>query len=1085
MRTMGDWELLEEYAKHRSESAFAELVQRHLNWVYSSALRQVGDQHLAKDVTQSVFILLARKAGQLRPGTIVSGWLFRTTRFVASRALRSEYRRKVREQAASVMSPTDSTDDNQIIWNQLAPYLDQAVAALSDSDRSAILLRFYEKRTLREVGEQLGISEDAAKKRVTRAVEKMRTLLTRHGLVLGGAGLAVVLAEQTVQAAPANLAIGVVKAAAVSVSSSSVLPQLARETLHAWHLAKLKLAAGIAAAFVMAGFLAVQILPRRDQGVVSLPTTNAIVIADVETTTIVQPSSARTTNSPVPSQAATKRVIDIHVVDAQTKQPLPAVNLDIYGLQHEGITGRTDMRGRYEIELPEQDPEFLQVITHSQGFVSMGVFWHTRSGTFQLPGEFTFVLDPSTSIGGIVQDEQGQPIAGVSVSFSLHWPGNMAGATEEVYTNVDDNVVTDSQGRWQSDQMPTDLARLSVNLKHPEYVTESAQPPPEKLRDTTDVMVMKKGLVVQGVVLDEDARPIEGADVLLGPVCCGPGFPSVNTDSDGRFRFANLAPSPMILTFKAEGHAPELTTVDVNGQTAPLEIRLTKGNVIHGKVVDTEGNPVAQAWVATDVWRGYRSLGWRSQTDAEGRFVWSNAPADEVLFAFGKEGFMSINTPAYMPSLKPVDEEQVITLLHVLRVRGQAVDADTDLPVLKFKVVPGSTPAETNWASWNEHGTMTFTNGQYQLAFDQQPSVSVNYNDVNGHQTAYTNATHLVRVEADGYDPTNSRPFKPDEGDVVFDFHLRKGNFVTGVVRAVDGTPLENAEVILGTRSTSNTTDTRRTKTDANGNFRLLKSGEDYSLTVTHERGFAYVTHEEIQTASAVVVQPWGRIEGTLHIGNRPGTNETIVAATARSGYQTKTQTDDQGNFVMDKVPPQFLWLSRQSMGKLGEPWIYRTDLGSADLHPGETLQLVLGGTGRAVVGHVLAPAGYSKPIDWSYGYASLSPYTTPPEHFATMTAAEKLAWRQAWYKSAEGQARRLNPNGHGTMINDDGIFRLDDVAPGTYRLKVSVNAPPEHPYTINGPRIGEETRTITISDGDPGEPIDLGDIKLMPDPKP
>jgi hypothetical protein len=101
------------------------------------------------------------------------------------------------------------------------------------------------------------------------------------------------------------------------------------------------------------------------------------------------------------------------------------------------------------------------------------------------------------------------------------------------------------------------------------------------------------------------------------------------------------------------------------------------------------------------------------------------------------------------------------------------------------------------------------------------------------------------------------------------------------------------------------------------------------------------------------------------------------------------------------------------------------------------------------------------------------------------MTDSEKLAWRQAWYKSAEGQAYRRNPNGHGTMINDDGNFRLDDVAPGTYRFKVSLNAPPENPYTIIGPQIGEETRTITISNGDPDEPIDLGDIELTSDPKP
>ena len=183
MRTiMGDWQLLQAYAKNRSEAAFAELVRRHLDWVYSVALRHVGDPHLAEDVVQSVFVLLARKARDLGPGTLVGGWLFRTTRLVAGHARRAEQRRKSREATACTMShDTTSPDTDEILWQQLAPHLDQAVAALSEADRSAILLRFYEKMPLRQVGEKMGVSEEAAKKRVSRAVEKMREFLDRRG----------------------------------------------------------------------------------------------------------------------------------------------------------------------------------------------------------------------------------------------------------------------------------------------------------------------------------------------------------------------------------------------------------------------------------------------------------------------------------------------------------------------------------------------------------------------------------------------------------------------------------------------------------------------------------------------------------------------------------------------------------------------------------------------------------------------------------------------------------------------------------------------------------------------------------------
>jgi RNA polymerase sigma factor (sigma-70 family) len=236
--SMDDWQLLQAYARSRSEAAFAELVRLHLDWVFSVALRHVGDPHLAEDVVQSVFVLLARKARDLGPGTQVGGWLFRTTRLVAGHARRAEQRRKIREATACTMShDTTAPDTDEILWEQLAPHLDQAVAALSETDRSAILLRFYEKMPLRSIGEKMGVSEDAAKKRVSRAVEKLREHLDRRGVKLSGVALAAVLAEKTVQTASAALAGAVVKVslAAASASATTLLPQLARETLSAWH----------------------------------------------------------------------------------------------------------------------------------------------------------------------------------------------------------------------------------------------------------------------------------------------------------------------------------------------------------------------------------------------------------------------------------------------------------------------------------------------------------------------------------------------------------------------------------------------------------------------------------------------------------------------------------------------------------------------------------------------------------------------------------------------------------------------------------------------------------------------------------
>src|SRR5437899_881607 len=214
MHPTDDSALLRQYAEKHSDEAFAALVTRHINLVYSVALRSVGDPHQAEEITQGVFILLAAKAAQLRHDRALSSWLFQATRLTASNFVRSESRRHHREQEAYMQSLLDETGND--IWRQIAPLLDDAVAGLSETDRHAIVLRFYEGRNLREVGAALGASEDAAEKRVNRAVEKLRTFFAKRGVTASSAALAVVLGANAVQAAPVGLAVTISTAAALA-----------------------------------------------------------------------------------------------------------------------------------------------------------------------------------------------------------------------------------------------------------------------------------------------------------------------------------------------------------------------------------------------------------------------------------------------------------------------------------------------------------------------------------------------------------------------------------------------------------------------------------------------------------------------------------------------------------------------------------------------------------------------------------------------------------------------------------------------------------------------------------------------------
>jgi RNA polymerase sigma factor (sigma-70 family) len=200
-----DAELLYAYVRTGDESAFTALVERHKGIVYGSALRQTRNAALAEEITQAVFIVLARKAPTIKAGTILSGWLFRATRFIACDAMKAEQRRAKREQTSIAMS-SDLNDHtaqkSETIWQEIAPILDEALIGLGDKDRNALLLRFFEQKNLAEVGRALGISEDGARKRVERALEKLRGLLGQRGVAIPVALLATVLVANAIPSVP-------------------------------------------------------------------------------------------------------------------------------------------------------------------------------------------------------------------------------------------------------------------------------------------------------------------------------------------------------------------------------------------------------------------------------------------------------------------------------------------------------------------------------------------------------------------------------------------------------------------------------------------------------------------------------------------------------------------------------------------------------------------------------------------------------------------------------------------------------------------------------------------------------------------
>ena len=246
---MNDWKLLRQYVEDDSQEAFAALAARYLNLVYSVCRRELDDVEAAEDVTQAVFLILARKAPALGRNVVLSGWLFQTARFAAKNARLQAQRRADYEQKAAEAMGEQATSREDAAWPEIEPLLNRSLAALRDGERECVLLRFFQGLSFAEAGAALGLSEEAARKRVARALEKMRVFLGKEGVIVPVAVLAVLLPVHAVKAAPASLAASVALLTAGTIPGPISL--LVEGVLHAMKIARLRTVGAAAIALLV------------------------------------------------------------------------------------------------------------------------------------------------------------------------------------------------------------------------------------------------------------------------------------------------------------------------------------------------------------------------------------------------------------------------------------------------------------------------------------------------------------------------------------------------------------------------------------------------------------------------------------------------------------------------------------------------------------------------------------------------------------------------------------------------------------------------------------------------------------------
>jgi RNA polymerase sigma factor (sigma-70 family) len=411
---MDDMALLREYATGHSEAAFETLAARRVNLVYSAALRQVRDPQLAREITQAVFIVLARKAASLRADTFLIGWLFKATRYAASVERRAAARRRQHEQEAHMQSSLlNSASPDEAPWQHIAPFLDEALENLDETDRRAVFLRFFEQQSLAQVGAALSLNEEAARKRITRALEKLRKFFLKRGVTLTAVALGAALTANSVQAAPAGLSIAAVAAAKGSAVTASTLT-LAKGALKIMAWTKMSTALVVATAVVLTTTVSVVVVQKERlvQGKTESEWIKSIVYrGDDEQTkrwhdlgprgvkmltrALLSPASDRETRMKVCSVLDTLGSADTANLQGEVRKAAPEL---LHSLQTEKDDGvRQLVLGCFESILPNMDDkekaplffEFLRAMQSKNSGVRNNALVELRS----YPGQAR-VLDP-------------------------------------------------------------------------------------------------------------------------------------------------------------------------------------------------------------------------------------------------------------------------------------------------------------------------------------------------------------------------------------------------------------------------------------------------------------------------------------------------------------------------------------------------------------------------------------------------------------------------------------------------------------------------------------------------------------------
>jgi len=745
-----------------------------------------------------------------------------------------------------------------------------------------------------------------------------------------------------------------------------------------------------------------------------------------------------------------------------------------------------DSRGVIEAAYPPQQAVSLSLRMSSPGFVAGAVLLSMQNGE-KWPEAVEVKMKRGTSIGGLVLDSQGTPISNATVI-----PFEISKASEKQYTRTDLDVVkTGPDGKWQAVGQSESLSNLSFQIEHPDYHSKTyPQLAPADLLTSKATATLDPYPHMVGGVINGQGEPIPGSGVILD--YGGDNHVVQTADKQGRFSFVVRDPtnnSAAIIVI-ATNYAPVQRTIAFDSPPGPVIISVDPGSTFRMAMVDQSGAPMAGVKVTLERWNGSRAMQWKTQTDSQGRFIWEHAPEGSVTFRYEKTGH-SIHTHSMT---LPVNGEMRYSYSRTTRLAGKVVDAQTKKPIDQFSYVLRYRYTNSQPRRWYRYNSGTGRRG----TFSTSPS------------SGMSDAEWSLVVEARGYEPILA-DFSPSNGSLSNVFEMKRGKPIIGVVTTTNGAVIAKADVVILDASESAYMDVpgkfRKSmsyyevvNTSANGRFELTQKIDADLVVACHTNfGYAQISLVELMKTGKIVLQPWGSVTGVVRVGEKI---EPYYRVALHSSYEMEMignrsqpavnlylQSDPapDGRFSFPTVPPgnRIAYL-RYVFEKNERGNMKLSHNVPVPVKPGETNEVMIGGTGRTVFGKIQVTGGTGSEIDWHRDSHTMRiqprpvgvppPMSFPPN--ATAEERQELIKKrnqqlQDFYREQQQRINRMQRT-YVLVFGSDGSFLVHNVEPGPYMLEIRpTDATQPNSYRY----LGNLNTTINVPEGT--APHDLGTFNL------